>query len=134
GRYFPDVVEAVRALPGGDFVLDGELVVPVRGRLSFDDLLMRIHPAASRVERLSKESPATYVLFDLLEEGRASLVREPLAVRRRHLEEFAAKRLKKARRFDLSPATTDRETALRWLSEAGAALAGVIAKRLDEPY
>src|SRR5690349_23869581 len=66
GRYFPEIVEAVRALKPKKFVLDGEIVVPIDGELDFDQLLQRIHPAASRIARLSKEHPALYIVFDLL--------------------------------------------------------------------
>ena len=67
-RYFPDVVDSARALPATQFVLDGEIVVP-RGRaFSFDDLLQRIHPAASRIAKLAKETPALLIVFDLLED------------------------------------------------------------------
>ncbi len=78
-RYFPDVVEAVRRIKAKRFVLDGEIVVPSNGSFSFDDLLQRIHPAASRVTKLSKETPALLIVFDLLvdAEGKA-LVEIPL--------------------------------------------------------
>ena len=66
GRYFPEVIAAARKLKAKKFVLDSELVVPVEGRLSFDDLLLRIHPAASRIDRLSRELPAQILAFDLL--------------------------------------------------------------------
>jgi ATP-dependent DNA ligase len=71
-RYFPEVVAAVRALTPPQFVLDGEIVIPVGKDLSFDDLLPRIHPAESRVRKLAKEFPATLIVFDLLvdEKGR----------------------------------------------------------------
>src|SRR3954463_13270252 len=65
-RYFPDVEAALLALPAKKFVLDGEITVQIDGKLSFDDLLMRIHPARTRVLRLAAETPATYILFDLL--------------------------------------------------------------------
>ena len=67
-RYFPEIVAAIQQVKADQFVLDGELIVPVDGRLSFDDLLQRIHPAASRVEKLSKSHPAQLVIFDLLAE------------------------------------------------------------------
>src|SRR3954447_18641334 len=91
-RYFPEVVEAVRALKPSRFVLDGEIVLPVDGVLSFDDLLQRIHPAASRIKKLSVERPALYVVFDLLVDDRGTaLIEQPLADRRARLEKFAAK-------------------------------------------
>src|SRR5438034_407351 len=70
GRYFPELVDALQKLKPRQLVLDGEIVVPVEGRLSFDDLLMRIHPAASRVQKLAKEHPATLIVFDLLVDER----------------------------------------------------------------
>src|SRR3954452_7439748 len=84
GRYFPEVVEAVRALPAKRFVLDGEIVVPVGESLSFDDLLQRIHPAESRIKKLAMETPALYVVFDLLVDDRgAALVEHNLEDRRK---------------------------------------------------
>src|SRR3954449_1803633 len=92
GRYFPEVVEAIRALRPEKFVLDGEIVVPVEGELSFDDLLQRIHPAESRIRKLSQATPALYVVFDLLVDERgAALIEHTLKDRRRGLETFAGK-------------------------------------------
>ena len=134
-RYFPDVVEAVRAVPAAHFVLDGELVVPVGAHLAFDELLQRIHPAASRVRRLAAERPAMYIVFDLLadDEGR-SLVAQPLAERRRRLEAFARKHLARAGAIRLSPATDDLEAARAWLARAGGNLDGIVAKVRGVPY
>ena len=89
-RYFPEIVAAMQQLPVRRCVLDGELVVPDGASLSFDELLMRIHPAESRVRKLAREHPALYIVFDLLvdAEGR-SLVGEPQEVRRAALERFA---------------------------------------------
>jgi ATP-dependent DNA ligase len=90
-RYFPEVVERVKRMKTASFVLDGELVVPDpagKGALSFDDLLQRIHPAASRVKRLAAEFPAVLVVFDLLAEGKTRLVGRPLTERRARLERF----------------------------------------------
>jgi ATP-dependent DNA ligase len=135
-RYFPEVGAALRRAGARRFVLDGELVVPREGALSFDDLLQRIHPAASRVEKLSRETPALLIAFDLLvdERGR-SLVDRPLSERRAALESFAARHappLKGA--LLLSPATTRLDTARTWFSMAGADLDGLVAKKLDAPY
>ncbi|MGH7412672.1 MAG: ATP-dependent DNA ligase, partial [Candidatus Rokuibacteriota bacterium] len=134
GRYFPEIVEALRSLPR-TFVLDGEIVIPVDGRLSFDDLLQRIHPAASRVERLARERPGVLIVFDLLVDpaGR-SLVARPLAERRRRLEAFAAKHLAGRGDIRLSPAAQDAATARQWLTMAGGTLDGIVAKRLDLSY
>src|SRR6266550_5462331 len=91
-RYFPEVVEALLKLKPKQFVLDGEIVVPVKGRFSFDDLLMRIHPAASRVQKLAKETPSKLIVFDLLVDDRGKSIADvPLAERRKKLEAFAKK-------------------------------------------
>jgi len=134
GRYFPDVVELLEGLPADDFVLDGELTIPVDGRLSFDALQLRLHPAASRVKKLAGEHPAEYVLFDLpTDAGGRALGSQPLSVRRAALERFFATVERKGLR--LSPASTDRKQAERWLAGAGGGdVDGVIAKHLDGPY
>ena len=134
-RYFPEVVAHVRALPARSFVLDGEIVIPLDGRLSFDDLLQRIHPAASRIERLSRERPAVLIVFDLLVDTSGNaLVARPLRERRRRLEAFAAKALAGRDDIRLSPATEDAAQAGAWLDMAGGTLDGIVAKRLDLPY
>src|SRR5436305_11588690 len=95
-RYFPDVVAAARALKAKRFVLDGEIVVPRDGAFSFDDLLQRIHPAASRIAKLAAETPALLIAFDLLEDERGkSLLELPLSERRPKLENFAEENLTK---------------------------------------
>lgn len=133
GRYFPDVVALVENLPLDNFVLDGELTIPVDGRLSFDALQMRLHPAASRVQKLAAEHPAAYVLFDLLQAPDGKPMEAlPLVDRRRALERFFAGIERPGMR--LSPVTTDRDEAVRWLAGAGGDVDGVIAKRLNEPY
>lgn len=133
-RYFPELVEALKGLPAKKFVLDGEIVVPVGKALSFDDLLMRIHPAESRVRKLAAETPASMIVFDLLvdEKGKA-LVSLPLAQRRAALESFAARNFRAAKTVELSPATRDESVARGWLKGRGG-LDGVIAKRVDLPY
>jgi ATP-dependent DNA ligase len=134
-RYFPEIVAAVRDLSAGQFVLDGEIVVPADGAFSFDALLQRIHPAASRIRRLAEETPALVIAFDLLAdiEG-ASLTDIPLADRRRELERFAHEQFSSDGRFRLSPATTRLSEARGWLKKVGATLDGIIAKRRDLPY
>src|SRR5690348_8580802 len=87
-RYFPDVVEAVAAVKAKAFVLDGEIVVPSGKAFSFDDLLQRIHPAASRVKKLAAETPALLIVFDLLAENGSDLTGLPLSGRRKRLEAF----------------------------------------------
>lgn len=134
-RYFPEIVTAIRKLKPERFALDGELVVPTDGALSFDALLQRIHPAATRVRKLSEETPAILILFDLLasEDGK-SLLGEPLGRRRMALERFFTKYCGKADRLRLSPETKRYSEAKRWLGGAGGALDGVIAKRADLNY
>ena len=134
-RYFPDLVETVRSLKAKKFVLDGEIVIPIAGRLSFDELLLRVHPAESRVKKLAAAHPAMLIVFDLLGDERGkSLLDVPLEARREKLERFAAKYLKGSADVRLSPATTSVTTARRWLKGSGQNLDGVIAKRLDLEY
>jgi ATP-dependent DNA ligase len=134
-RYFPDLVAALLTVKAKQFVLDGEIVIPISGRLSFDELLLRIHPAASRVKKLAAEHPATYIVFDLLagERGK-SLVDQALAERRPRLEKFAERFLAGHKDIRLSPATTRLAQAKKWLGASGGNLDGIIAKRLDLPY
>jgi ATP-dependent DNA ligase len=131
-RYFPEVVAALAALPADDFILDGELTIPVGDSLSFDALQMRLHPAESRIRKLSKEIPALLILFDLLIEDGTSLADKLLSDRRAELERFFAANPSPTLR--LSPTTDDVETARGWLARAGGALDGVVAKRRDDPY
>jgi ATP-dependent DNA ligase len=132
GRYFPEVVDLVRALPEPLLVLDGELIIRRDGALSFDALQMRLHPAQSRIGKLAAATPAELMLFDCLALGGRRLVEAPLAERRAALEAFY--RGAKRAGLRLSPATAERAVALDWLGEAGGALDGVVAKRLAEPY
>src|SRR5688572_30203546 len=135
GRYFPEVVEAVRGLSAKRFVMDGEIAVPVEGELSFDELLIRIHPAESRIRKLSTERPAIYVVFDLLVDDRGNaLIELPLSERRGRLEKFAAKYFGAGGSIRLSPAASDLKTAEKWFASAGENLDGVIAKRADMDY
>ncbi len=134
-RYFPEIVQALLKLKASKFVLDGELVIPVKGGLSFDDLLQRIHPATSRVEKLSRETPASFIVFDLLVDDVGKLlVQDPLRKRRTKLEKFAKEYLAKNKSLELSPKTESFAAARKWLSSAGIKLDGVIAKRRDLPY
>jgi ATP-dependent DNA ligase len=133
-RYFPEVVRFLKALKPNPFVLDGELAIPLDGTLSFDALQMRIHPAESRIKRLSADTPAILILFDMLldEKGR-SLIEEPLTKRRAALERFF-KMVGAVKGLRLSPYTTQRNRAEAWLDEARGSLDGVIAKRSDGLY
>jgi ATP-dependent DNA ligase len=132
-RYFPELLDPLRATMPERCVVDGEIVVPDRaGRgLDFDALLQRIHPAESRVRRLAAETPASYVAFDLLARDDVSLLERPLRERRDALHEAISPRPP----VHLTPATTDRATAADWFARfEGAGLDGVVAKRLDDPY
>lgn len=134
-RYFPELAAALEGLKPDRFVLDGEIIVAVGQKLSFDDLLQRIHPAGSRVAKLAQETPAQLVVFDFLvdEHGR-SLVSEPLTKRREKLEAFANKYLAENRSFLVSPATTDVKVARQWLKTMRGQLDGLVAKSRSAPY
>jgi ATP-dependent DNA ligase len=134
-RYFPDLVEALGQIKARRFVLDGEIVVPSDGAFSFDDLLQRIHPAATRVARLAKETPALLIVFDLLADADGKpLLDLPLQERRQRLETFAKKYIKGRDRIRLSPATVRLADAKKWLKSVGSTLDGIIAKRRDVEY
>src|SRR3954462_11843341 len=134
-RYFPDVVEVIGDLPAQSFVLDGELAIPIRGALSFDELQLRLHPAASRVQKLAAAHPAMMITFDLLaDESGESLLALPLRERRARLQHFAAQYFPAKGAIRLSPATTNLATARKWFDKVGGDLDGVIAKLLDVPY
>jgi ATP-dependent DNA ligase len=134
-RYFPELVEMLGEVSAKRFVLDGEIVVPKDDELSFDELLLRIHPAASRIKLLSTESPASLIVFDLLVDAKGkSLVALPLDERRAALEAFVAREVPSSLRIKLSPATTKMATVKRWFRSVGGGLDGVIAKQLDLPY
>jgi ATP-dependent DNA ligase len=134
-RYFPELVAALLDLEAKQFVLDGEIIVPVDGALSFDDLLQRIHPAASRILKLSVERAAQLIVFDILaDEKGKSLVERPLEARREQLEAFAKRFLKANDSIRLSPATAEMPVVRKWFRAVGSGLDGVIAKRLDMPY
>src|SRR5581483_2793170 len=133
-RYFPDAAADVEKVKQRQFVLDGELVIPVGGALSFDELQLRLHPAASRVQKLAAAHPALYVVFDLLADQRESYLKLNLQERRLLLEKFARSNLGLAKSIRLSPATTDYKVAKNWFQKSGRDLDGIIAKRLDAPY
>jgi ATP-dependent DNA ligase len=133
-RYFPDTADHVAKLPRQQFVLDGELVIPIGGALSFDELQLRLHPAASRVQKLAAAHPAVYIVFDLLAENGKSYLRRNLRERRTLLEKFARANLRSAKNIRLSPATSDYRVASDWFRKTGRDLDGIIAKCLDAPY
>lgn len=133
-RYFPDLLAALDRLSAPQFVLDGEIVIPLNGALSFDNLLMRIHPAASRVQKLSRETPCLFIVFDFLVDERGhSLVNLPLSSRREKLDAFVRRYFPANQTLHLSPATLNVATARTWF-RAGVGLDGVVAKRRDLPY
>jgi ATP-dependent DNA ligase len=126
-RYFPELEEVGAKLPP-ESALDGEIIIARKGRLEFDQLQLRLHPAESRIRRLAAEIPAEYVAFDLLVWKGEPVHEQPLEKRRRALE-------RKAKAFRLSPAVRDTEQAAKWLDRLEqAGLDGVIAKRLGLPY
>jgi ATP-dependent DNA ligase len=134
-RYFPEIADAIRGLAVPRVVLDGELAIESGGRLDFDALLQRIHPAESRVRKLARETPATYFIFDILQEGDRELYELPLQQRREALEPFARRVLSEQReRLALSPATSDVAQAQRWYQGGMRRFDGVIAKRAEAPY
>ena len=134
-RYFPEVAEALTTIKATRFVLDGELVLIQDGRANFDLLLQRIHPAASRVQKLSRETPAVFVLFDVLvDEHGYSLVEQPLKERRPILEDFFRKYAHESQIIVLSPYAHGVNQAKEWLAEFRGALDGIVAKRLNVPY
>jgi ATP-dependent DNA ligase len=132
-RYFPDLVATLRGLAASRFVLDGEIVVPVGGALSFEELQLRLHPAASRVAKLAAAHPCRYIVFDLLvtPDG-TDLTTRPLDERRAALERLIAAESADPSALALSPATTDIAAVERWRDEVG--LDGIMAKRRDLPY
>jgi ATP-dependent DNA ligase len=124
-RYFPDIVEQVLEMPAERVVLDGEMVVVVDGVQEFDLLSQRIHPAASRVERLAKETPAGFIAFDLLAEGDDVLLELPYSERRERLTAIDAGPV------ELTTVLADRDDAAQWLTGLSE---GVVAKQAGAPY
>jgi ATP-dependent DNA ligase len=146
-RFFPEVAEMLEGFEAGTFVADGELVL-IRdgGALSFDELQLRLHPAASRVKKLSAEIPATLFLFDLLQEGDQDLKQRPLSERRERLAKIAARIgaepvpeepgvLRPGPETRLTPWTSDVAVAKRWYADEGwLGEDGILAKRDDQTY
>ena len=132
GRYFPEIVELLHSLGPGSFVIDGELLVQVGDRFSFEALQMRLHPSESRIRRLAGETPAVLTLFDMLQAPSGDDLRKrPLAERRRALQAFVAS-LGEVPALSVTPGTANRALAQTWLDEGK--LEGVVAKRWDGPY
>jgi ATP-dependent DNA ligase len=145
-RFFPELVSMLRERRDGTFVADGEIVLVRPGRLAFDELQLRLHPAESRVRRLAGEIPATLILFDLLEEGGEQLGPKPLAERRARLRALCDRMhvgqapellddLDPGPDLLLTPWTADVDVARRWFADdAGLGQDGIVAKRDDQPY
>lgn len=140
GRYFPELLDTLRAEVAPRCVLDGEVVVPReiggRIRLDWESLSQRIHPAASRIQMLAEQTPAHFIGFDALATGSASLLDKPFRIRRQALLELVDHRLPvKECQCHVTGATEDPELGTQWLTTfEGAGLDGVVAKRLDGPY
>src|SRR5213592_94604 len=131
-RYFPELIAPLQAALPERCVVDGEIVIVGAGGLDFEALLLRIHPAASRVKLLAEQTPASFVAWDLLALGDDDLRESPLEVRREKLEKILGGAPPP---IHLSPATRDRALAQDWFHRfEGAGLDGVMAKRLDSPY
>jgi ATP-dependent DNA ligase len=131
-RYFPELIAPLMAALPERCVVDGEVVIVGAHGLDFEALLLRIHPAASRVMLLAEQTPASFVAWDLLALGDDDLREQPLAARRAELERVFARAVPPVH---LSPMTLDRALAEQWFQRfEGAGLDGVMAKRLDEPY
>lgn len=134
-RYFPEVVAILAQSSAHKFVIDGELVINHGDHFSFDELLERIHPAASRIKKLAAERPATFVVFDILVDADGNdLTQLPIEQRRKHLKEFFDEHLKGLTRIVLSPASTDFDVAQAWWKLVGEGLDGLVAKRLGIAY
>ncbi|WP_292322181.1 ATP-dependent DNA ligase, partial [Mesorhizobium sp.] len=134
GRYFPELKAMLRGIDVTDFVVDGEIVIEIEGRASFDALQMRLHPAESRIQKLSVKMPAQLILFDMLvAPGGKLLLESALQERRAAVENFVAKANTASLR--LSPSTTSLATARQWLQGAGqGSTDGVVAKALSGSY
>lgn len=135
GRYFPDIIAALEKLKTKEFILDGELLIKIGNKFSFADLQMRLHPAASRVNKLAAEQPANYVVFDLLMDNEGNnLINENFKTRRQELEQFYKKFAQKEKTIILSPQTSKLSQGKKWVEEMGADIDGLIAKNLDDQY
>jgi ATP-dependent DNA ligase len=130
-RYFPEVVGRLGAVEAQRFVVDGELLIAAAEGLSFDALQARLHPAQSRIDRLSSETPALLMLFDCLFDGAKSLLDRPLSERRAALERLLEG---SDARLPLTPFTDEHALAQSWLDRPESGLDGVVAKREEGPY
>jgi ATP-dependent DNA ligase len=134
-RYFPDIMSILQKLAAKKFLLDGELLVEGEGGYSFSDLQMRLHPAASRVNMLVQQQPATFVIFDILETDKGvNLTLAPLAERRRILEDFWKKYCSREKAVKLSPQTDSITEAMKWLHSSRWYIDGIVAKKNTDAY
>ena len=128
-RYFPDIASVLRRVQAREFVLDGELLVKGPNGYSFSDLQMRLHPAATRVDMLAREQPATFVIFDILEtEKGANVMSAPFSKRRQELEQFWKQYCSKEAAIILSPQTDSMAQAIKWLDSSDWNIDGIVAK------
>ena len=135
GRYFPEIIALLREAPAAQFVVDGELVIELQGRLAFDALQLRLHPAESRIRKLAAETPARLVAFDMLAAPSGTILIDKSLRQRRETLELFMEKAAVPKKLVLSPFTIDYGKALRWLTEVGdGATDGVIAKRLEDVY
>ena len=132
-RYFPELVDRLHSISALQFVIDGEILIERSGEYSFDALQMRLHPAESRIRKLSAETPAKLMLFDMLAGTDGGILLDrPLSVRRAALEAFV--KSSGAPGIEISPVTVDAKQAQKWLKRAGGRTDGIVAKRRDDPY
>jgi ATP-dependent DNA ligase len=135
GRYFPELIEALRHLPDKQFVLDGEIVILSDGHLDFNALLQRIHPAESRIRRLAKETPVTFLCFDLLVDAAGRLLTGKTLEQRKQALQAFFESIPRSGSIRLSPSTRDLVVAQRWMGNlATVGFDGVVAKEAGEPY
>jgi ATP-dependent DNA ligase len=134
-RYFPDIVSVLGKLAAEKFVIDGELLVKGESGYSFSDLQMRLHPAASRVNMLAREQPATLVIFDILETDQdMTIMSAPFSARRLVLERFWKKYCSHIDAIKLSPQTNSLTEAMKWLDSTGWYIDGIVAKHASDGY
>jgi ATP-dependent DNA ligase len=134
-RYFPDIVSVLGKLAAKKFVIDGELLVKGESGYSFSDLQMRLHPAASRVNMLARQQPATWVIFDILETDQdMTIMSAPFSARRLVLERFWKKYCSHTDAIKLSPQTNSLTEAMKWLDSTGWYIDGIVAKNATDGY
>lgn len=134
-RYFPDVVAHLETIKAKEFLLDGELVIGTDSGFSFSDLQLRLHPAASRVTRLAKEQPATYILFDILLTAKGKeLTKSGFGARRAELEKFYENFVIDQTYLSLSPQTGSLKSAEKWLKIMRGQIDGLMAKNTADIY